>query len=270
MMANEQDTSTFVFSAGDKYDRGTGAWSRLLAREFVDFMKIQDGESILDVGCGTGNLSLAIAEKTKASKIVGIDLSQGFIDYARGKSRDPRLVFERGDAQNLPYADNSFDRSMAMLVLQFVPDKLKAIAEMKRVTKPGGAIGTALWDAAARMSPNQSLWDAATALDLPADIPSARQSASSSAAGLMKLLYEAGLENITVTDLLFERRFSSLDEYWIPLATGEGVPGKFLGSLSPEHKSAVKKQIRKNLLGDRADGSFTIKARAQVARGIMP
>jgi SAM-dependent methyltransferase len=269
-MTNEKETSTFVFSAGDKYDRMTGAWSRLLAPEFVDFMTIQEGDSVLDVGCGTGVLSLAIAEKTGASKIVGIDLSQGFIDYARGKSKDPRLAFEQGDAQKLPHANDSFDRSMAMLVIQFVPDKLKAIAEMKRVTKPGGAIGTALWDAAAGMSPNQSLWDAATALDLPANIPSARQSASSSAAGLTKLLADAGLENVAVTDILIERRFSSLDEYWIPLATGEGVPGRFLGSLSPEYKSAVKEQIRKNLLGDRADGSFSIEARAQVARGIVP
>lgn len=269
-MANVQENPKFIFSAGDKYDRGTGAWSRLLAPGFVDFMKIQEGESVLDVGSGTGVLALALAEKTRASKIVGIDLSQGFIEYARGKSKDPRLVFELGDAQNLPYADNSFDRSMTMLVLQFVPDKLKAIAEMKRITKPGGAIGTALWDAAAGMSPNQALWDAATALDLPADIPSARQSASNSAAGLTKLLAEAGLESITVTDVLIERRFSSLDEYWTPLSTGEGVPGKFLGSLSPEYKSAVKEQIRKNLLGDRADGSFSIKARAQVVRGVVP
>ena len=269
-MANVQENPKFTFSAGDKYDRGTGAWSRLLALKFVDFMEIQEGDSVLDVGCGTGILALAVAEKTRAAKIVGIDLSKGFIEYARGKSKDPRLVFQQGDAQKLPYADNSFDRSMAMLVIQFVPDKLKAIAEMKRVTKTGGAIGTALWDAVAGMSPNQSLWDAATALDLPADIPSARQSASNSAAGLMKLLSEAGLEDITVTDILIERRFSSLDEYWIPLATGEGVPGKLLGSLSPERRKTVKEQMRKNLLGDRIDGSFSIKARAWVARGIVP
>jgi ubiquinone/menaquinone biosynthesis C-methylase UbiE len=269
-MANEENSPTFVFSAGDKYDRGTGEWSWLLAPGFVDFMQIREGESVLDVGCGTGNVALAIAEKTRASKIVGVDLSKGFIEYARGKSKDPRLVFEQGDAQNLPYADNSFDRCMAMLVLQFVKDKVKAVTEMKRVTKPGGTVGTALWDTAAGMSPNQSLWDAAAALDLPAEIPSAGTSASNSAAGLTRLLSEAGLENITVTDIVIERRFSSFDNYWIPLATGEGAPGKFLGSLSPEHKSAVKGQIRKNLLGDRTDGSFSIKAKAWAARGSVP
>src|ERR687892_629294 len=103
---------------------------------------------------------------------------------------------------------------MAMLVIQFVPDKVRAIAEMKRVSRPGGAIGTALWDTAAGMNPNQSLWKAASALDLPADIPSAGSSASNSAAGSTTLLVEAGLENVAVTDIVIERRFSSFDEYW--------------------------------------------------------
>jgi ubiquinone/menaquinone biosynthesis C-methylase UbiE len=268
-MANEKETSTFVFSAGDKYDRMTGAWSRLLAPLFVDFMQIQDGESVLDVGCGTGNLALAIAEKRRATKIVGVDLSKGFIEYAREKSSDLRLILEQGDVQNLPYAADSFDRAMAMLVIHFVPDKAKAISEMKRVTKRGGAIGTALWDAPPGMSPNQPLWDAAKTLGLPADIPSASGSAPNSAAGSTKLLSEVGLERVTVADIVIERRFSSFDEYWFPLATGEGVPGKFLGSLSPEQKTAVKDQLRKNLLGDRRDGSFSIKARAWTARGTV-
>jgi ubiquinone/menaquinone biosynthesis C-methylase UbiE len=269
-MANEEDNPTFVFSAGDKYDRGTGEWSRLLAAGFVDFMRIRVGESVLDVGCGTGNLALAIAEKTRASKIVGVDLSEGFIEYARGKSKDPRLVFEQGDAQNLPYADNSFDRCMAILVLQFVPDKVKAIAEMKRVTKPGGVIGTAFWDIAGKMHHNRALWQAVTAVDPTAETPLSGNLSFGSAQDQAAFLSEAGLENISVTDIIIERRFLSLDEHWVPLVTGEGVLRKCLGSLSPEHKAAVKEQLRKNLLGDRADGSFSIKAKAWAARGIVP
>jgi ubiquinone/menaquinone biosynthesis C-methylase UbiE len=268
-MANEKEPPAFVFSAGDKYDRMTGAWSRLLAPRFVDFMQIQEGESVLDVGCGTGFLSLAVAEQTRAAKMVGLDLSAGFIDYARGKCADPRLSFEQGDAQNLPYTRRSFDRCIAMLALQFVADKSKAIAEMKRVTKAGGVIGTLLWDTSAGMSPNQSLWDAAAALGFPTDAPSARQSALHSSGRSVRLLSEARLESVTVTDIVIERRFASFEEYWIPLATGEGVPGKFLGSLSAEQRAAVNEQLRKNLLGGRTDGSFSIRSKAWAARGVV-
>lgn len=268
-MANEQETPSFVFAAGDKYDRQTGQWSRLLAPAFVDFMQIQDGESVLDVGCGTGILALAVAENARASKIVGIDLSKGFIAYASGKSSDPRLVFQVGDAQSLPYADNTFDRALAMLVLQFVPDRVKVIAEMKRVTKPGGAIGTAFWDIVGKMHHNRALWQAATALDPGAETPLRGRLSFGSPQDSATLLAEAGLENVAVTDIFLERQFSSLDEYWIPLATGEGVPGKYLGSLSSERRAAVKEQLRKNLLGDRPNGSFSIKARAWAARGIV-
>lgn len=269
-MADEKEPPKVVFTAGDKYDRQTGQWSRLLAPGFVDIMQINDGDSVLDVGCGTGILALAVAKKTRAAKIVGIDLSKGFVEYARGKSSDPRLIFEQGDAQNLPYPDNSFDRSMAMLVIQFVPDKMKAMAEMRRVTKPGGAIGTAFWDFAGRMNHNRALWEAVTTLDPKAETPLSRNLSFGSAQNSTALLSDAGLKNVTVKDIIIERQFSSLDEYWIPLATGEGVAGRYFGSLSPERKAAVKEQLRKNLLGNRPDGSFLIKARAWAARGVVP
>jgi len=267
-MANEKENP--MFSAGDKYDRQTGAWSRLLAPGFVEFMEIQEEESVLDVGCGTGILSLAIAEKTRASKIVGIDTSKGFIEYARGKSSDPRLTFEQGDAVNLPYPDRSFDRCMAMLVIQFVKDKAIAIAEMKRVTKPGGAVGTAFWDVAGQLHHNRALWQAVTALDPSVETPSKGNLSFGSPQDSTKLLSEAGLENVTVSEIIIERQFSSLDEYWIPLVGAQGVAGTYLASLSPERQAAIKEQLRKNLLGDHADGSVAIRARAWAVRGVVP
>ena len=268
-MPSKNENSNFIFAAGDKYDRQTGAWSRLVAPGFIEFMQIQDGDSVLDVGCGTGILSLALAEKTTASRIAGIDLSNGFIDYARTKSGDPRLCFETGDAQSLPYDDNTFDRALAMLVIQFVPDKVRAISEMKRVTKPGGAIGTAFWDFAGGMEPNRALWQAAKATDPNAAIPSSGNLAFGSPKESTKLFSDVRLKDIVVAEIIIERRFTSLDDYWIPLATSEGVPGKYLGSLSQERKSAVREQLRRNLLGDETDGSFSINGRAWATRGII-
>jgi ubiquinone/menaquinone biosynthesis C-methylase UbiE len=99
-----------------------------------------------NVGCGTGSLSATLAKVTGASKIVGIDPSKGFIDYARTQIADPQVTFEIGDAQNLPYPDGSFDRCMALLAIDWIPDARQAALEMRRVTKTAGVVATTMWD----------------------------------------------------------------------------------------------------------------------------
>ena len=80
-----------------------GRWSRQLAPLFVEFARVRDGEKVLDVGCGTGSLSATLARVSKVSKIVGIDPAKGFVEFARTQIADPRVTFDVGDAQNLPY-----------------------------------------------------------------------------------------------------------------------------------------------------------------------
>jgi ubiquinone/menaquinone biosynthesis C-methylase UbiE len=101
----------------------------------------QECEKVLDAGCGTGSLSATLASITQVSKIVGINPSKGFIEYARRQVADPRVIFEIGDGQNLPYRDASFDRCMALLAIDHIPDAPKATIEMRRVTKTAG-----LWE----------------------------------------------------------------------------------------------------------------------------
>ena len=68
-----------MFEIADAYELMMGRWSRQLAPLFVDFVGVQEGERVLDVGCGTGSLSATLARVTKTSEIVGIDPSTGFI-----------------------------------------------------------------------------------------------------------------------------------------------------------------------------------------------
>ena len=91
-----------MFEVAETYEQIPGRWSRQLAPLFVDFVGVMEGETVLDVGCGTGSLSATLAV-TGASKIVGIDPSRGFIEYARTQISDPRVTFDVGDAENLPY-----------------------------------------------------------------------------------------------------------------------------------------------------------------------
>jgi ubiquinone/menaquinone biosynthesis C-methylase UbiE len=112
---------------------------------------------VLDVGCGTGALTFAIAKTQAVSKIVAMDLSEGFLAYARSKTDDPRISFEQGDAQSLPFPDGSFDSCLALLVVYFIPDAPKAAREMRRVTRAGGVVATAMWDNTGGNDLNQSL-----------------------------------------------------------------------------------------------------------------
>ena len=90
-----------MFEVAEAYEAMMGRWSRQLAPLFVEFVGVRDGEKVLDVGCGTGSLSATLARVTGAVKIVGIDPSNGFIEYARTQISDPRVTFDVGDAQGL-------------------------------------------------------------------------------------------------------------------------------------------------------------------------
>src|SRR5688572_6152397 len=132
-----------MFSKAEAYDRFMGRWSRLLASAFVRFSDARDGEEILDVGCGTGSLSFALHDVLPDARITGIDPSE---DYVRHASRHgyARARFELGDAQRPMFTDGRFDRTLSALVLNFVPDPLRASREMMRVTKPGGVVAATI------------------------------------------------------------------------------------------------------------------------------
>jgi ubiquinone/menaquinone biosynthesis C-methylase UbiE len=127
-----------MFEVAEAYERQMGRWSRQLAPLLIEFAGVNEGDRVLDAGCGTGSLSLSIARLTKSAVIVGIDQSRGFVEYARTQITDPRVSFELGDAQDLPDADASVDRCLALLIVNFIPDAPRAAREMRRVTKRSG------------------------------------------------------------------------------------------------------------------------------------
>jgi ubiquinone/menaquinone biosynthesis C-methylase UbiE len=126
-----------MFEVAEAYEERMGREPAVGA--FVCGVRIRDGEKVLDAGCGTGSLSATLASVTRASKIVGIDPSKGFIEYARRQVADPRIIFEIGDAQDLPHPNASFDGCMALLAIDHIPDAPKATMEMRRVTKQRGS-----------------------------------------------------------------------------------------------------------------------------------
>jgi SAM-dependent methyltransferase len=257
-----------MFEVAEAYERQRGRSSKILAPLFVDFVDVT-GE-VLDVGCGTGALTFVVAKNKPVSKIVAIDPSEGFLAYARSQTDDPRITFEAGDAQNLRFPDASFDRCLALLVVAFIPDAPKAAREMRRVTRQGGIVATAMWDNTGGNELNQSLWDAALPIDPKARQPMNRPGAYGTAEDLLSLWTAAGLTSIEVKNIVFVCGFDSFDDYWQPLTEGQGPSGAYVRRISDDHRKALRGRLRQNLLGNRRDGPFTLNAKAWAIRGTVP
>ncbi len=101
---------------------------------------IQGDEQVLDLGCGTGNYSMFMAER--GLKVTGMDISEHMLEKARKKSERKGLDinFVEGDIQNLPFPDNSFDLIVSVTVFEFIPEPSAAAREAWRVLKPGGRL----------------------------------------------------------------------------------------------------------------------------------
>jgi methyltransferase family protein len=124
------DAQGGMFSAGDEYERFMGRWSRALAALLVKFAGVRNGDAVLDVGSGTGALTAAVAAVAPSSRVIGIDPAAPYVAFAQARHPGDLIGFEVGDAQQLRFFDGSFDRTLSLLVLNFIPDRSKALDEM--------------------------------------------------------------------------------------------------------------------------------------------
>jgi ubiquinone/menaquinone biosynthesis C-methylase UbiE len=259
-----------MFSKSAEYERFMGRWSRLLAPAHIAFAGVKDGDRVLDVGAGTGALASTLEATMTSSEIVGIDPSDGFLTYAKKNAKSSRLRFEVGDAQALRHKDASFDKTMAQLVMNFIPDHDKAIREMRRVTRPQGVVSACVWDYDAGMEMLRFFWDEVVALD-PAMAPKdERNMKLSRKEQLGDLWKKTRLVNVQEKPLVIDQAFASFDDYWEPFLKGAGPGGAYVVSLTGDRRRKLEARMRKRLLGNREDGAFILKARAWCVRGEVP
>jgi len=256
------------WTAGDLYEGYMGRWSRPVAREFIKWLAVPAGGQWLDVGCGTGALSQTVLQLTEPARIKGIDRSEGFVNFAREHVKDDRVRFEVGDAEVLTDDSETFDAVVSGLVLNFIPHPERALAEMKRVTRTGGAVAVYVWDYADGMQFIRHFFDAAVALDSKAAehdegprFPICHPDA------LRQLFESTGLQGVEVRAIEVPTVFRDFDDYWSPFLAGVGPAPAYAMSLSEEHRSALRERIRAGLPFN-SDDSIPLSARAWAARGI--
>ena len=258
-----------VFSEARAYERFMGRWSRALAPLFVRFAGVGDGDSVLDVGSGTGALSAAVAKAASSSRIIGIDPAAAYVALARSQHESARVSFEVGDAQQMRFEAAKFDRVLSLLVVNFIPDARKALAEMKRVTKPKGTIAAAVWDYGDGMEMLRVFWDEAVALH-PASAPKDERHMRFCRPGELAALWrELGLEDVVEEGLTIETRFASFEDFWTPFLEKQGPAGVYTTSLASAEREALKMRLRKRLLRDGPDQAITMHARAWAVRGTV-
>ncbi|HET9988714.1 MAG TPA: class I SAM-dependent methyltransferase [Kofleriaceae bacterium] len=257
-----------MFAQADSYEQFMGRWSRLLAPPFVAFAGIHDGAAVLDVGSGTGVLSFAVRAADPSGTIEGIDLSPEYVAYASKQHPEAHTHFAVGDAQKLAFAPATFDAALSLLVLNFVPDPGLAVAEMKRVTKPGGTLAAAVWDYGGDMEMLRIFADEASALD-PNFVTDERKMPLGKPGALGALFRAGGLEHVEEAPVDITLHFASFDDYWRPFLLGTGPAGAYVAKLSPERRDALAARLRKRFVGD-TDHAFDLKGRAWAVKGSVP
>jgi trans-aconitate methyltransferase len=256
-----------VWATGDLYEPYVGRWSRLVARELLTWLQVPPHKDWLDVGCGTGALTEVILQQAQPRSVKGIDPSVGFIEHARDHIRSSVASFEVGDAQSLPPGAKQFDVAVAGLVLNFVPQPSRAIAEMVRAVREGATVAAYVWDYAGQMELMRYFWDAAIALDgaaLGAD--EGRRFPLCHPTALTELFVQAGLGAVDTRSIDVPTRFRDFDDYWSPFLGGQGPAPAYAMSLSEARRHALRDRIRASL-PIAQDGSIALIARAWAVRG---
>jgi SAM-dependent methyltransferase len=252
-----------AWQAGDRYEAYMGRWSRQIAPRFLDFVGASTGLDWLEIGCGTGALSAAILARCNPRSLLSIDQSEGFVAAARESISDNRATFQVSDAQDLPVEAASRDIVASALTLNFVPDKDKALREMKRVARSGGTIAFYVWDyPGGGMEFMRAFWTAAVALDpAAADLMEDRRFPFCTPEGLTALAKGAGLTDVECVPVEVPTVFRDFKDYWHPFTLGAGPAPGYCVSLAPDARQRLMEKLRASLPRS-ADGSIPLKARA--------
>jgi len=254
------------FEDGAAYERYMGKWSRLAGEVFLDWLAPESGLRWLDVGCGSGAFTEMLVERCAPVSVEGIDPSEEQLAFARARAASSVARFRQGNAMEIPFPDGTFDAAVMPLVIFFVPDPPRGVAEMARVVRPGGTVAAYAWDLLGGGFPYEALQAEMRDLGAAVRVP---PSPEASRIDAMKDLWRgAGLDAVETREIAVQRTFADFDDYWTTILMGPSV-GPGLAAMTSEEITLLQTRVRARLPADAA-GRITVSGRTNAIRGRVP
>ena len=259
--------ATHTFDDGAAYERFMGRWSRAAGAIFLDWIAPPGDARWLDVGCGTGVFTELVLDRCAPTTVIAIDPSAAQIELARSKQVAQRADFRVADAQALPFPDGAFDVVASALVINFISDPARALAEMRRVARPGGVLAGYVWDFAGGRSPGSLLRRAMRRIG--ADGPAVSGTETSRLDAIHGLFAQAGLQEIVSRTIDVTVPFPDFDDFWQSQTLSSNPTSKMIAALPESDRAGLIAAVRAELRAG-PDGSFAYAARANAVRARVP
>lgn len=254
------------FEDGAAYERMMGVWSGLAADIFLDWLAPQPGWRWIDIGCGSGAFTGKVIERCAPAAVRGVDPSEAQLNFARARGLGETAQFRQGEAMALPFPDRSFDAAIMALVIFFVPDPAKGVAEMVRVARPGGVVGAYAWDLLGGGHPAHAIQAEMREMGVQAMRPPSP--AASRIEALRELWTEAGLEGVETRAITASRVFADFEEFWTTSLLGSAI-GPTVAAMPSDQAAALKARVAARMPADAA-GRIACTGRANAVKGRVP
>jgi ubiquinone/menaquinone biosynthesis C-methylase UbiE len=248
-----------MFESDTAYDAFMGRYSRRLAPVFADFAGLAAGSSVADVGAGTGALAGELV--ARGLQVAAADPSPQFVDAIR--ERLPQVDAHVAPAEELPWNDESFDASLAQLVVAFMRDASAGVREMRRIVRSGGTVAVCMWDRQG-MELLAVVARAREALASPGQLSDVRYRTREE----IESLFGDGFSDVYAELIETDGSYTGFDEFWSALSGGAGPAGAWLATLEGEQREAARTELRRQL--GEPDGPFTLRAKAWAVRATRP
>jgi ubiquinone/menaquinone biosynthesis C-methylase UbiE len=254
------------YDDGAAYERYMGNWSRLAGEMFLSWLAPLPGLRWIDIGCGNGAFTELLIERCSPAEVQGIDPSEAQLAFARARPAARMAEFRQGDAMVLPFSDDRFDAAVMALVIFFVPDPAKGVAEMVRVVCPRGMVATYAWDMLGGGFPMEPIQAEMRAMGLTPVLPPS--SGASRMEALRTLWTDAGLDAIEMREITVQRTFAEFDDFWATSLLGASIR-PMVAAMASDDVELLKTRVHARLPADAA-GRITYSARANAVKGRVP